>query len=72
MKLPVGVLILDLIGTLLVVLGVVEWFIKPGMVVPQAWQFPFYAQLSIALGVAAMLPMVFFIMQWVAQQGRDS
>ncbi len=67
---PPKLLVLDLIGTLLLVVGIVEWLVEPGMLVPEAWHFPFYAQLMIAAGIALILPLVLYLFELISNQPR--
>jgi multisubunit Na+/H+ antiporter MnhG subunit len=56
-----SLLMLDLFGSALIVLGFVEWFIESGMLVPESLHFPFYPQVLIAIGIALTLPLVSFL-----------
>ena len=56
-KLPVLLLLLDFVGALLVVTGVMELF-EPGMLVPETWRFGGYTWVAIVLGALLMAPFV--------------
>ena len=58
---PLASLMLDLFGSALVALGIVEWVINPGMLVPENLRFAFYPQVLIAVGIAMTLPLVTFL-----------
>ena len=55
-KLSVPLLLLDLAGSLLLALGLVELFSPVGELVPAAFRFPYYAPVMIVLGGLLTLP----------------
>lgn len=58
LKISPVLLLLDVVGSALLGLGLVE-LISPGAIVPAALQFPFHALLMVVLGVALTLPFLF-------------
>ena len=66
-NLPIKLLILDGIGSLLIVLGVLA-LVADVHVLPAAWRVARYDILLIVLGVALMLPMLRWIMEQVKRR----
>ena len=58
MKLPVGLLVMDFIGTLLLAAGLMETFQGSGSVLPPAWLFPAHNWVLVGAGLALMLPFI--------------
>jgi hypothetical protein len=58
-KFPISLLVLDLIGTLLIVLGVIEW---KGVVhfIPAVYQFENYTFYLIISGCLLMYPLIVY------------
>lgn len=55
LKAPLSFLILDMLGCLLMLLGLIEhfdWF----HLVPEAWRFPYYIPVLLTLGLALIMP----------------
>jgi len=57
LKLSPVLLVLDLVGALLIVTGVMELF-EPGSLVPEQWRFGGYPWAAIVIGALLMYPFV--------------
>jgi hypothetical protein len=57
-NLPLRLISLDLLGTLLLVFGLLELFNWDGKLFPPALQFPYYEWTLILIGLLIMLPAV--------------
>jgi len=57
-QLPLRLITLDLLGTLLLVFGLLELFNRDGSLFPAALQFPYYEWVLILIGCLIMLPAV--------------
>lgn len=62
MKIPLSVLILDLLGAVLVAGGIADRFAGTALM-PPGWRFPGYEMVLICLGVLLMLPLVFHVLR---------
>lgn len=56
-KSPLLLLLLDFVGALLIVTGVMELF-EPGSLVPEHWRISGYPWLAIAIGALLMVPFI--------------
>ncbi len=67
LKLPIKLLILDGIGSLLIVLGVLA-LVADVHLLPTAWRVARYDIVLIILGAALMLPMLLWIIEQVKRR----
>jgi len=58
-----GWLVLDLLGSLLFVVGAIGQFSGDGSLLPQAWQFPGHNLVLIVLGIAMILPYTSYVIR---------
>lgn len=58
-----GLLALDLVGTLFFAVGAIGYFGEGGSLLPQAWQFPGHNFILITLGIAMIVPYMVYVMQ---------
>jgi len=70
LQLPWRLLLLDLIGTLLVALGLYELFAPGPGLLPDSLSFPYHEWALIAAGLAIMLPAVSRLLAFLAQARR--
>ena len=63
-------LLLDVAGSFLLALGLLEFAGRPGLVVSEAWQFPYYAITMMVLGALLTLPFLFDLFRQVARGGE--
>jgi hypothetical protein len=61
-KLPVSLLLLDLIGTLLVIFGIMEWQVETNFV-PVAYQFENYYFYMMICGFLLMYPLIIYFIK---------
>jgi hypothetical protein len=67
---PVNLMLLDLIGTLLLALGIIET-VAPGQAWPTAWVFSGLNLAFIVTGVLLMLPLVLHLITKARQPGAQ-
>ena len=70
-KLPLGLLLLDGIGTLLVVVGIAEW-VGATQLIAESWQFENYQLTLIVLGGLLMLPLFLHIIEFIKERTRNN
>ena len=71
LKFPPLLLFLDVLGTGLLALGILEGFTAQG-VLPDSLQFDHYASVLIGLGVALMAPLFLHIIRHVTRDPNQS
>jgi hypothetical protein len=64
-QLPLRLITLDLLGTLLLVFGLLELFNKDGSLFPASLHFPYYEWVLIFLGLLIMLPAVYSLVRHI-------
>ena len=62
LPIPLHLLVLDVIGALLLGLGLAEWFADTGLV-PAALRFEYYPQALVVAGALLMLPLLLHLLQ---------
>ena len=60
LKAPMPLLIIDVVGSLLLLWGLIEHF-GWAQLMPEAWRFPYYQPLLLVLGLLMIAPYQFFI-----------
>jgi len=70
LQLPWRLLLLDLIGTLLVAIGLYELFTLDTVLLPDLLAFPYHEWALIAAGLAIMLPAVGGLLAFLARARR--
>ena len=65
LQLPLRLITLDLLGTLLLVFGLLELFSKDGSLFPVSLQFPYYEWALIFLGLLIMLPAIYSLLRHI-------
>ena len=70
LQLPWRLLLLDLIGTLLVAMGLYELFSPETVLLPDLLAFPYHEWVLIAAGLAIMLPAVSGLLAFLARVRR--
>jgi hypothetical protein len=63
-KLPIHMIVLDMLGAVLAALGLMEWFTGLSFV-PDAFKFEYYYIVMIVVGVILMIPMHIHIFKFV-------
>jgi len=69
-RIPVSLLVLDIVGALLLGLGLAEWFADTGLV-PERFQFESYYIAMVICGGLFMLPLILHIVKMAAVRGRE-
>jgi len=69
-QLPWRLLLLDLIGTLLIAMGLYELFNPGAGLLPDSMSFPYHEWALIAAGLAIMLPAVSGLLAFLARTRR--
>ncbi len=64
-QLPLRLITLDLLGTLLLVFGLLELFNKDSSLFPAPLHFPYYEWVLIFLGLLIMLPAVYALVRHI-------
>ena len=64
-NLPLRLIILDTLGTLLLVFGLLELFNRDGSLFPATLQFPYYEWALIIIGLLIMLPAVYGLIRHI-------
>lgn len=68
-----GLLVLDLVGTVVFAVGAIGYFGEGGSLLPEAWRFPGHNFMLITLGIAMIVPyMVYVIRKGSRRQQRKS
>ncbi|PKO91096.1 MAG: hypothetical protein CVU15_11905 [Betaproteobacteria bacterium HGW-Betaproteobacteria-1] len=68
-KLPINLVLLDGVGAVLLALGLAEHF--AGLdVLPTALSFEYRAYVLMAAGIVLMLPLLFFVLNWVRSRSE--
>jgi hypothetical protein len=62
-SLPLRLITLDLLGTLLLVFGLLELFNKDSSLFPASLRFPYYEWLLIVIGLLIMLPAAYALVR---------
>ncbi|NNG11795.1 MAG: DUF1418 family protein [Halobacteria archaeon] len=70
-QLPLRLITLDLLGTLLLVFGLLELFNKDGSLFPTSLHFPYYEWVLIFLGLLIMLPAVYSLVRHIMDSRPD-
>jgi hypothetical protein len=63
-KLPIHMIVLDMLGAVLAALGLMEWFTGLSFV-PDAFKFEYYYIVMIVVGVILMIPMHIHIFKFI-------
>lgn len=70
LKLPINLIMLDFIGTILIALGLIKMF--GGIdVIPSQYLLDDNGLTLILVGACLMLPLVFFMVQWIRQRAEQ-
>ncbi|MDH3872098.1 MAG: DUF1418 family protein [Gammaproteobacteria bacterium] len=64
-NLPLRLITLDLLGTLLLVFGLLELFNRDGSLFPATLRFPYYEWVLIIIGLLIMLPAVYGLIRHI-------
>jgi len=70
-RLPLGLLLLDGIGTALLVLGITEW-VDATSLIAESWQFENYQLTMIVFGGLLMLPLFLHIFAFIKENSRNN
>jgi hypothetical protein len=70
LQLPWRLLLLDLIGTLLIAMGLYELFIPGTGLLPDSLSFPYHEWALIAAGLAIVLPAISGLLAFLARARR--
>lgn len=64
-QLPLRLITLDLLGMLLLILGLLELFNRDGSLFPATLQFPYYEWALVIIGLLIMLPAVYGLIRHI-------
>ncbi len=70
-KIPIHMIILDLLGATLAVLGLVEWFTDLGFI-PEQFKFDYYDIALVICGILLMIPMHLHIFRFVITKSSSN
>ena len=70
-KLPIHMIVLDLLGAMLAALGLVEWFTGLSFV-PEQFKFEYYYIAMIVIGVILMIPMHLHIFRFAMSKSASN